>query len=695
MAQTKFPYSDSVHNRIKRAVWMPESCRKSLCLLSSCRRGLVCTVISVLALLGTEVAAQEEIAPFRLTNVNGQLSVRYFLDERGDTSASERFATSSARWQEEFLVRTRSYIYHPALLEMFISAGSILGQSSSDSNAGSSSERSRLIRYDARLSFLRRKAYPFTVFFRQDNPEVATGLTGRFNTVNNSYGITGRLRRPLLPFQVNWNASHLESKGAGLDTTVDSSIDRASLNTSLPYKRVHNLRLDLNWSEQESRSGSPGLPIRETLIETLSRRLTADNIFGEDKQIRLNQSLDHRQEERAGADTTGVENLNYTGNLNWEYSDRISSNGSYRYFDSQRDTTWSRGQNLQGGTQFRLVQGLTLGGSGRLSSDEKPDFSRDSTTVSFRAGYGWTLPFGQLEMTGLLSASRTDQSSTQDTAEVFEESVTLNGLVPVLLQEEFVVTSSVTVTNVALTQVFIEDIDYRLVTIGSTTTLERLVTGNIIDGQEVLVSYDYRTGGTVEYDGKSRSVSANLSFSTRGSLFVNLSSSSNDVLSGTATTPLNDRRRFDAGGRIAFPFTTGWSIGGEVRYTEQDEDISPFVRTSFDTYVQLPRYWNTHVRIGISHQRVDYEISREGVDRLNLTLSIDSRLPGGLILAYRGTHAKDEGGSIFKENQRHTLRLDWRYRLVIFSLNAIKSDVGQGVSRRDDTQVRATLRRYF
>ena len=176
---------------------------------------------------------------------------------------------------------------------------------------------------------------------------------------------------------------------------------------------------------------------------------------------------------------------------------------------------------------------------------------------------------------------------------------------------------------------------------------------------------------------------------------MNLSDTRNDVLSGAATTPLNDRTRFDAGGRTAFPFTGGWTIGGEIRYTKQDEDISPFVRTSLDTYVQLPRYWNTRVRLGINRERVNYELSREDVARVNFTLNIDSRLPGGMTLTYRGTHGENDGGSIFREDQRHNLRLDWRYRKVIFSLNATKSDIGQGESRREDTRVFAVLRRYF
>jgi hypothetical protein len=694
MGQTKFPYLVSAQSRIKQAAWMLKPFGKSPHPWSFCRSGILGVFLGLIALPGAEVAAQDEITPFKMTGLNGVLSFRYAFDERSDTSASGGSSGDSTRWQQSFNIRTRSYVYHPALLEMFLSAGSTFSQYSYDSNPYN---KDRLLTYSATLNFLRLKAYPFTVFFSQSNPEVATGLTGRFDTVQNKFGIQGRLKKPLLPVNVNWRATRDETKGSGFDALIDNSVDRANLNTALRYKRSQDISLDLNWLQQESRSGSPGLPISETLIETISSRVFAKNVFGNEKQIRLNQNLDHRQEERAGAGAkkVGVENLGYSGNLSWKHSDRFSTQGNYSISDTERGTTWSRGQRLRVGTSLRFGQGLTLNGSGTLSSDKSPDILRDAKSLIFAAGYGFSLPFGRLSMSASLGASHTDQDSAADTAEVFEESATLNGLVPVALQEEFVVTSSVSVTNVDRTQVFIEDTDYRLVTIGDTTTLERLVTGNIFDGQEVLVSYDFRTGGTVEYGSRSQSIAANLSFSTRGSLFFNLANSSNDVLSGTPTTSLNDRTRLDLGGKIDYPFTGGWSVGGEVRYTKEDQDISPYVRTSLDAYVQLPRYWRTSVRLGMNSEMIEYDLSRDDRDNVNFRLNINSRLPGGVLLAYSGSYSENEGSGFAGESKRHNLRLDWRYRLVIFSLNAVKSDVGQGENRREDTRVFATLSRYF
>ena len=111
-----------------------------------------------------------------------------------------------------------------------------------------------------------------------------------------------------------------------------------------------------------------------------------------------------------------------------------------------------------------------------------------------------------------------------------DETVGLNGVTPVELREEFVVEGSVMVTNVDRTQTYIPNVDYRLNEIGSTTTIERLVGGNILDGEDVLISYEALTGGTVKYGSTSESVGANLAVSPRTSLFLRLANSDNEVL---------------------------------------------------------------------------------------------------------------------------------------------------------------------
>jgi hypothetical protein len=381
--------------------------------------------------------------------------------------------------------------------------------------------------------------------------------------------------------------------------------------------------------------------------------------------------------------------------LSWEHSEAANSFASYAFTDQERTEATTRSQDLNVGTQYRFQNGLSVGGNARFTSDEDPAFQRDRTGGQLDVRYRVDLPFGALGLLASVGLNRTDQEASSDTAQVFDEPHELVGVVRVPLDQQFVIVETVVVTNAAQTQTFVEDLDYRLVTIGSTTTIERIATGNIIDGETVLVSYEYETGGTAEYDTLLQSVSANLSFLRYANVYARLSDTGNDLRSGFLTTTLNDVTRFEVGGRAEFPFSSGWSIGGEYRYTDQDEDIAPFVGEHYEAFMQTASYWNTSVRLAVITDEVDFELSVEDVDRVQYVVAVSSKLPGATRLTYRLISSEDDGGSIVREDLRQSLQFDWRYRLMTFSLRAEQADVAQGDSRRDQTRVGAELRRSF
>jgi hypothetical protein len=658
------------------------------------RNGRLDTLLLLLFLCGglaTRAVAQEEIAPFKLSDVSADLTIGYTLDDRevGD------FFTRSYIWEERLDIRTTSYVYHPALLEMEIGFGPLLVQGGYNSDDGGNNSNDTLFNYDANFHFLERKSYPFTLYMRRDHPEVATGTLGRFLTRTDEFGAFGTIRPPLTPVYVFWDAAHWTANGSGFGSTVDETVDRASLRTTLPYLEGQTVSLNLNLSDRESASGSPGLPIQESKIENFGAELSGKNLFGSRRNVRLDQVLRLQQQNTLTNTFTEIETLGYAGNLNWMHSKAANSYANYAYTDQERTETWTKSQLFNAGTQYQFQNGVAIGGSGNFSSDEDPAFQRDRTGGQLDARYATELPFGALGMSASVGLERTDQESDSDTAQVFDEPHELVGVAPVRLDRDFVIVDTVVVTNVAQTQTFIEGLDYRLVTIGSTTTIERIATGSIIDGETVLVSYEYATGGTAEYDTLLQSVAANLGFFGKVNVYVRWNDVTNDVRGGFPTTPLNDVNRFEVGGRAQFPFSAGWSLGGEYRYTDQDEDIAPFVGEHYEVFMQTASFWGTSARFSVISDKIDYELSVEDVDRLQYVVAVSSRLPGATRLTYRLVSSKDDGGTIIREDLRQSLQFDWRYRRMTFSLRAEQADVAQGANRRDQIRVGAELRRSF
>jgi hypothetical protein len=650
-------------------------------------------VATIGVLTFSTAGAQYEIDFFKLTNVSGNLSVRYVLDERQDGGSTDSKSVKSSRFIEELSVRTKSYIYHPAFINIIASGGPLFIQQRDSTDVNSISSQETLFGYNVEANFLSRKPYPFRIYFSQAHPEVSTGLSSSYLTKTDRFGIEGNLMKPLSPIDISWNASRVQSKGDGFGASTDSSSDRASVSASWPYMRGQNVTLGLNWYETLSRSGSPGLPIQESVSEGTSLSLGASNLWGSRRQFTLRHSLSRTHNTTTSADFREVKLTRYRGKLNWDAALRPYASLSFN--DQDRGSTWSRALSANIGSSYRFQNRVGLSGSVNIRSSKNPDVSQDSSGLRLTTSYSRGLPIGQLGISAGASIGRRDQTSSSESSQIFDELVTLVGSTPVALREQFVLENTVIVMNVDRTQTFTENIDYRLVTIGSETTVERIINGNILDGQDVLVDYEIRTGGTVEYQNISRSLTATLSWSSRASLFFSIRDSATETLSGKATTPLNDSIRIEVGGRVDYPLPKGWSIGGEVRESKNDEEITSYVKSSFRSYLQSARYWNTQVRFAVNRNLVDYEDSREDVDQTAYSVSVSSVIFRRLGVTYQAFLNEDDGGTRYTENMRHSLSLDWRYRLVTFSLIARMYDSVQGEITRKDTDINMIFRRYF
>jgi hypothetical protein len=650
-------------------------------------RLLACALLSV-PLIGL---SQDEIAPFKLTDVSGDFRVGYTLDDR---VIDENFTTSNL-WREELFFRTRSYIYHPAMLDMQIDGGLEYVQDSYKTQAGSNRETELLFNYDMKFNFLDRKRYPFTVYLIRQHPDMITNLLGRFLVRSDTYGANGRLMGQGLLSSLIWDFGHESQDGSGFGSTIDQDLDRARVSTTLPYLGGQSLRLDLNWFERLSRSGSAGLPIQESMVKSLNGIITAKNKFGDQKYLNLGQSLRVGSQITTTATVTEIDRLQYRADLRWRGSERNKPYLTYIFHDEDRRSTWSRSQQADLGTTFRVSDRFEMTGRGNYLGNRDPGFSRDRRGISATAIYRIPLSFGNLRLTGSMGTNRNDQEAAADTIEVFDERVTLVGTVPVPLNNTFVLEETVVVTNFVQTQTFVEDLDYRLVTIGSTTTIERIITGAILDGQEVLVSYEFRTGGTTAYRDDRQRVGVNLGFIKYFNVFANWSNVDNSIISGDPTVPLNDVTSLETGLSVDVGFATSWSVGGKILYRRSDETISSAVGTLYTGYLNSGAYRGLSAKLGISREFVDNEFSSEDRDLSRYVVGISWRLPGSAKLTYSYSNGENEGGSVTSKDEQQQLHFDWRYRFVIFTLRASKNDTEQGLARRETSRVTAEVRRIF
>lgn len=290
---------------------------------------------------------------------------------------------------------------------------------------------------------------------------------------------------------------------------------------------------------------------------------------------------------------------------------------------------------------------------------------------------------------------RTDQVAGADQVSVFDERITLSGTSPVELRNANVVSGTIVVRNLSQTQVFAEGQDYRVVIVGNTTSIQRLLGGSILDGETVLVDYDYRPGGTVKYDSLGQSYSASATLLRYLTMFARYHNRSSSILGGTPTQPLNDISAVEVGADIHYPLGRGWAIGGEVRHTDHDEDIAPYVRDYYQAYVEVPMPGTARFRLAAYREKTDNANSPEDVDLVRYTADVQTRLRGSVYGMVNAEHERDTGGTLERKRDSQSLGVYWNYRRVRFTMRAQHLEETQGAVRREDTTVRAFLTREF
>ncbi|MCJ7555931.1 MAG: hypothetical protein MUP90_03330, partial [Gammaproteobacteria bacterium] len=232
-------------------------------------------------------------------------------------------------------------------------------------------------------------------------------------------------------------------------------------------------------------------------------------------------------------------------------------------------------------------------------------------------------------------------------------------------------------------------------TIGSQTSIQRLIGGNIFDGQTVLVDYQYQTGGTVAFDTLGQNYVADLRFLTYFGIYFRYSDQQNDVTSGDPSFILNSVNNMEVGFRVDYPLGASWTLGGEWLHTDHDEDLTPFVRESLDVYALWNLPYTTTLRLASHRETVDNKGSDEDVDLVQYLARIKSSPRWGISIAADIDHLEDVGGSLPRTRTAAGVGAEWAYRMLRIWVRVQYVDETQGLTQHQHTVVSAQLVRAF
>jgi hypothetical protein len=655
---------------------------------------LLARLFVVIALFPVAALAQPlDVRLFALLDVGGFFRVNYAFSDLENVSSSS--ASSSARqstWEEELSLSAQAYVYHPGFLTIGVSGGPLLIQRETSDETLLVSGNETLFNFAARLDFLRLKPYPFATFFSRSHPAATSSLSTRLITQRDEYGMEGFFF-PDLPFQVRYRVSRTDREGSDFGTVIDDVIDLAEVRLHAVYRDGDKLDMYLDQSTRASASGSAGVPIQRTVTNRSNFRINARNKFGEKRPFSLQQNVQRVVNDRDTAETK-TETRSYTASGQYSFIESLRASMAVNATNTLRVGADTKVRGAQAAVNHTLNNRFTYGMDARRQAIRQTSFVRDTTAFGGNFSYRQPTSFGSFSFGANAGSERTDQESSADTVLVFDEPVTLVGTAAVELRNEFVVPSSVVVTNTAGTQVFTEGIDYRLVIVGSVTSIQRFVDGAIFDGQTVLVDYEYQTSGTAKFDMTTAGATLSANFFGFLSAYARYNTYELDVLEGDLTTPTNDRDYFEVG--IGANTKVGtWDVGGNATYSESDEEISPATREAIGISASTRIFLRLNFSISAGFTQVDLQNSPEDSDRTDVRIGLGGPVGRGANFRLDSVYTEDSGGSLPRKDLTHLFKFGWRYRSVMFEFTARHADNELGDSRRGRTEIFASVRRLF
>ena len=132
-----------------------------------------------------------------------------------------------------------------------------------------------------------------------------------------------------------------------------------------------------------------------------------------------------------------------------------------------------------------------------------------------------------------------------------------------------------------------------------------------------------------------------------------------------------------------------------MAYSQSDEEISPSTRESISIRASTQLTGSVRVNLSAGVSQVDLENSSEDSDRTDVRIGFSGRAWRGAQFRFDTVYTKDTGGSLRLEDLAHVLNFQWRYRSVMFTLNARYADNTLGNSIRGRKEIAAAVMRRF
>lgn len=639
-----------------------------------------------LVVLSANSAWTEEIKPIEFRDFKGELAFEYLSETETIKGDTVDYDSRESIYEETVGLYTKGYIYHPNLFDFDLGLRVGLDQ---DYEKGTYEENraSRLLEYNAHVSIEKKRPYGFELFALKDQQIVEFQFTPNAIVDVSEYTLLWQSRNRFIPTSVRVSTLTKDQRGVFRREEDEKRLTISSSHT-IPGLSSSYLRLDFR-DYTEKITGLNLLDQDFTFTNTLN--------LGEENRKNLTTTVHYFSEK----DTNTYDQLTATTDLRWKHTENLESFYNLNIFDStvsfpetESVETFSHAEHV--GIRHQLYDNLKTVASVHYSDSDSDIFKETRLGGDLDFFYVRPVPIGSVRANLGFSLEKDDLSSTGGLIPVVNESHIMSDVEPVLLDNVGVDLDSITITDVTGSIVYQEGIDYELLVEDGRVRIIRLITGQILQDQEVLVDYLYQGEENLAYTSRRVRFGSGLTLFNHFSIDYSFESIVPDILSGS---PAEGRVLEETMNRVDARYygtrSSGLHYELDSFYEDRDSNFSPVKSLGVNGQVSRP-FWTTNIATltsSLSHS--EFPDTDDKTDLFMLSGSWTSQLGRTTSLTLESVY-RDIGGTVDNQTALELrLRLEAYFRKLRISLNLSHFDVTEDGQDRESNMVYVRAAREF
>ncbi len=462
---------------------------------------------TIILLSWVEMAYAARTAPFKVGRIRRWINLSYEYTSR---DMHDRKKATEHEFEERLHVSGKAFVYHPRLLLMdwnFEFAGQ---QYRYSENGNSGSDNDSALEYElfGRILKRHRVNFDFRLRSRESIIHQRYGRQYRISVDGHGYGM--RWKNKYAPLYMRYDKVESKTKGLLRGRSVDYEIYAAD--TFMEFSPNRD-RTDIDFEKARR---------EESFLETdyitdyVMGRVTNLIKFGKKRRHFLRSYFRYRDD----SGTIPGQALQWSEHLNMSPGKALKTGIYFDYRKTRRPRVFLKNYRTGAWASHRLFQSLT---TNLRFEYQKSDFDTGDETRK-RGEIGFSYEKKVKEINKLFAAFKytrelVNNNSGEDSRFIGGELMIIQDLQPNYLLEFDVLESSIVVRNQNGSRIFIEGVDYEVVTTGRRTEIVRLLGGEILPGETLRIDYQVKAEPYVEYLSKGKSFMIGSSLS-RGKYFV-------------------------------------------------------------------------------------------------------------------------------------------------------------------------------